>query len=69
MRPVQIVIHRLRIGIHHVIAVNIIHIAVGVVIDSIPRNFTGIDPHLVHQIRVRIIHPGIHHRHNDFIGG
>ena len=53
------------IAIYEIEAIDIIHITVSVIIDSVIRDFTGIYPHIRREVLVVIHYALIDNRHND----
>ena len=54
------------IGLEEIIAIHIIDISIPVVVDFVAANLSGIDPHILSQIRVQIVDTCIDNRH-DYI--
>ena len=61
---VTVIIHRIRIVIGKVISVNVVHVAIFVIIETVTGNFAAVDPHVIAQIGMVVIHTGIKDR-ND----
>ena len=63
-------VERVAISVDRVNTVNIVDVTIPVIIKAVPGNFPGIHPHVVHQIRVVVIHPGAdNYRHHIRVPG
>ena len=56
-------------AIGKIIAVNVIRITIAIIVQTVAGDLAGIEPHVARQIRVGVVHPGVHHGHDDGIGG
>ena len=59
MRAVVMVVHRIAIKIREVVAVEVVHEAVVVIVDAVARDFAGVDPDVVGQVGMGVIHAGV----------
>ena len=48
-----------------IVTVNVIHVTVFIVVDSIPRNFALIHPHVIGQVRMVVFHALVHDSYDD----
>ena len=72
VRAVAVVVHRVvgRQAQHGVVgaevpAADVVDVAVAVVVEIVVRYFAGIDPHVVGQVRMGVVHAGVDHRDDD----
>ncbi len=65
---VAVAIHRVTVVADDVRAVNIVHIAVKIVVQTVVRHLILIDPHLVGQVLMGVAHTGVDHG-NDSVAG
>ncbi len=64
VRAVTKQIHRIPVSVVVVVAVIVVDEAVGVVVNAVGRDLVDIDPHVVAQVRVCVVHTGVDDR-ND----
>ncbi len=64
MSTMALIIVGVGVAVYGINTVNIINVTVTVVINAITRDFAGVHPHIVNQIRVVILHTGVDHTHD-----
>ena len=69
MGTVTLIVHGAASVCHSIVAVVVIHIAVAIIIPAVIRDFTGVDPDVILQILVGIVHTGIDNGNDDTRGG
>src|SRR5262249_6882742 len=57
--PVPVVVHGIAVVIHRVDPVDVIHVSVAVIVDTVARDLAGIAPHVGREVRVRVVCSGI----------
>ena len=65
VRTVLVVIHRIAAVLYGIVAVNIVNYAVPVIVDSIPRNLSEVNPHICSQVLMVVIHAGVNNTDNN----
>ena len=68
MGAVPVVIHGVAGVRYGIDAEHVVNHAIGVVVDPVVRNFSGIRPHVRGKIRMVIVNPGIHDADDDGSG-
>jgi len=63
---VIIFVHRIAILVVEIVAVNIIHITIAVVVNAVAGDFARVSPDVIGQVGVGIIHAGVNDGDNDF---
>mmetsp|Transcript_126598 Transcript_126598/g.300727 ORF Transcript_126598/g.300727 Transcript_126598/m.300727 type:complete len:226 (-) Transcript_126598:887-1564(-) len=65
----HLIIHRISIIVGEIGPVNVVHDPIAIIIDAIVRDFVWIDPHLILEVRMRVVDPGVNHcNHNPLWG-
>ena len=59
------IIHGIAVVVAEIPSVDIIHVAIIVIVNSVARNLTRIDPDIRRQVLVVIVHPGVYHCDNN----
>ena len=69
VRAVTIAVHRIAVAVGEVVAVDIVHIAVGIVVNAVAGDLARVGPDVVHQIGVRVVDPGVDYADEDVGAG
>mmetsp|Transcript_10516 Transcript_10516/g.25458 ORF Transcript_10516/g.25458 Transcript_10516/m.25458 type:complete len:226 (-) Transcript_10516:890-1567(-) len=65
----HLVVHRISIIVGEIGSVNVVHDPIAIIIDAIVWDFVGIDPHLIFEVRMRVVDSGVNHcNHNPLWG-
>src|SRR5204863_3425910 len=68
VRAVVVVIQRLGVEVNEVVAVDVVHVPVVVVVDLVAGDFEGVSPDVVNEVGVVVVHTRVDERNDGFIG-
>ena len=69
VRAVTMNVHRIAIVVGEVVAVDIVHVAVTIVVDAVAGDFARIGPDVLHQIGMRVVDPRVDDANEDIGAG